>query len=93
MLGFGFLGGKGRTEKEAFKISAKCGARVSAVRVCLQANSGGACENFQQDLDLCKVRSATPYNPRPFEISRTWESASAVSFLLGHWDTRPLTAR
>jgi hypothetical protein len=61
MLGFGFLFGGKPNEIEAKKISAKCGARVSAVRVCLQLNSGTACEAFRQDLDLCKVSSATPY--------------------------------
>jgi hypothetical protein len=52
----GFLFGSSASESEKTSINKKCGSRVTAVKQCLRANSADACGNFQQDLDLCKVR-------------------------------------
>ena len=51
----GFLFGNSASESELDSLKKKCATRESAVKVCLRGNSAAACDNFQQDLDLCKV--------------------------------------
>ena len=51
----GFLFGSSASESERDSLKKKCATRESAVKVCLRGNSAAACDNFQQDLDLCKV--------------------------------------
>ena len=61
---FGLFGGGKKSEQQQeaeIKIHRRCGARETAVKVCVQANSPNsatACDAFRQDLDLCKVSEA-----------------------------------
>ena len=80
MLGFLF----GASQEEKARVSRRCSVRASAVKVCLQANSAAACDNFAQDLDLCKVRGSGrgrmtlsgKYYSYNIIASLTWQRAS-----------------